>query len=235
VLFTSPRFKVEQIAVRRQSASAEAAITRATQLSQVVGHNVFLVNTARVAQEVAAVPSVRSARVVPRFPNHVEIEIVERVPIAVWRTAAGAFFVDDQGYVVAEAGDEVPATLPALKDTTGRELHPGDQISQRVLLAAIEVATALPKAGAGVREIEVAPQGVVFTTDAGWRVIVGDAESLNQKLANFAAFVELAKSQSLKVQTLDLRPLDRPFYQVESSPAAPTQTARPAAGNSPSR
>ncbi|MGH2370306.1 MAG: cell division protein FtsQ/DivIB, partial [Chloroflexota bacterium] len=102
-MMTSPRCRVEQVAVRRQSASSEAAVTRVTQLSQVVGHNIFLVNTERVAREIAGLPSVLSVRVVLRLPNVVEIDIIERVPIAVWRTANAAFLVDDQGYALAEA------------------------------------------------------------------------------------------------------------------------------------
>jgi cell division protein FtsQ len=216
-LLTSPRFRVEQVVVRRHSASAEAAITRASQLSQVVGHNIFLVNTDRVAREVAQVPSVLTARVIPRLPNVVEIELVERVPIAVWHTAGGSLLVDDQGFVLAPASDAAGGpTDPgfAIHDTTGRELRPGDHVDQRALLAARELAKALPAAGASVAEVEYAPQGLVLVTEGGWRVIVGGADGLNAKLANLAGIVEVARSQNLRLAVVDLRPKDRPFYQV---------------------
>ena len=217
-LLTSPHFKVEQVAVKRDSASAEAAVTRVTQLSQVVGYNIFLVNTGRVASEIAALPGVLSARVVPRLPNLVEIEIVERVPIAHWQAASGSFLVDDQGYAIAEA-PEGPApglALLGVRDTTGRDLRLGDQVDQRSLLAARELAKALPAAGAAVREVEYSPQGLILITDAGWRVIFGDTDVLNAKLANFAAVAELARAQNLAIKSIDLRPRDRPFYQVAS-------------------
>ena len=219
-LLTSPQFRVEQVVVRRDSSAAQAAVTQATQLSQVVGHNIFLINTSRVAQEVAAVPSVLRARVVPQLPNVVEIEIVERVPIAAWRAQNGAFLVDDQGYVLGAAPEGVAVrepedqVVPVVKDTTGRNLAPGDQVDQHTLLAARELVKALPAAGAGVREIEYSSQGLVFITDRQWRVIFGDADALNTKLATLKAIVDLARSQNMDIRLVDLRPKDRPFFQV---------------------
>ena len=246
-LLTSPQFRVEQVVVRRESASAQAAVTRATQVSQVVGRNIFLVNSTRVAQEVAAMPSVLQARVIPRLPNLIEVEVVERAPIAAWRAHNGVFLVDDQGYVLAEAPEtdgggapadgggraadeagrlgqpglpgqlEEPALL-VVKDTTGRDLAPGDQVDQRTLLAARELAQALPAAGASVGEIEYSPQGLVFVTDRQWRVIFGDTEALNTKLAALKSIVDLARSQNLNLRLVDLRPKDRPFYQLAGAP-----------------
>jgi cell division septal protein FtsQ len=154
----------------------------------------------------------------------VEIEIIERVPVARWQAANGSFLVDDQGVVVAEAMASAtgsatsgppgwPAAL-AVRDTTGRDVRPGDRVDQRALLAARELARALPAAGAGVKEVEYSAQGLVFVTDGGCRVIVGDTEALNAKLANLAAILELARAQDLKLAVVDLRPKERPFYQV---------------------
>ena len=222
-LLLSPLFTVEQVVVRRESASSAAAVTRATQLSQVVGHNIFLVNAQRVAQEVAMVPSVLKVRVIPRLPNVMEIEIVERRPIATWSTGTTTFLVDDQGFLLAEAGqtDGTPASasaategLLAVRDTTGREMQLGDQVNQRTLLAARELAKALPAAGVRPKDVEVTPQGLVFTTDAGWRIIFGEVEALNAKLANLATVADLAAKQNLKIALLDLRPKDRPLYQL---------------------
>jgi cell division septal protein FtsQ len=210
-----PHFRVEQITVRRESKSSAEAITRATELAQVVGHNIFLVNSQRVAQEIALIPSVLRARVTPRLPNMMEIEIVERVPIATWHTPAGTFLVDDQGFLIADTSETVvPPDLFPVKDTTGRAVTVGDRIDQRSLLAAREMAKAMPEAGVRVREAEVGAAGLVFTAESGWRIIVGPPEALNAKLANLASVADLAKKNGLKIAVLDLRPKDRPFYQL---------------------
>ena len=210
-----PHFRVEQVIVRHESSSADEALTRATQLSQVVGHNIFLVNSQRVAEEIASIPSVRHARVTPRLPSLVEIEIVERVPIASWQTPAGTFLVDDQGVLLADtSAGAVPPDLFLVKDTTGRELRVGDRVDQRSLLAARELAKAMPEAGLRVRDAEVGTSGLAFTSDTGWRIIVGPPVDLNSKLANLASVVDLAKKNGLKIAVLDLRPKDRPFYQL---------------------
>jgi hypothetical protein len=82
------------------------------------------------------------------------------------------------------------------------------------MLAARELARALPSAGAQAAEVEYSAQGLVVVTDAGWRVIFGDTEDLNAKLANLAGIVELARQQNLRLATVDLRPRDRPFFSL---------------------
>jgi cell division septal protein FtsQ len=230
-MLTTTQCRVEQIAVRRHSASSAEAVTRVTQLSQVIGHNIFLLNTERVAQELATIPSVLTVQVVPRLPNTVEIDIVERVPIATWRTPAGAFLVDEQGFALAPAEPPGPAQAPTgappptpdparqtplleVHDTTGQELRLGDQVDQRALLAARELVRALPGTGAQVQAVEYSPQGLVLLTDGGWRVVIGEARDLNQKLASFAAVVDLARQHNLAIKLVDVRPRDRPVYQL---------------------
>jgi cell division septal protein FtsQ len=232
-MLTTTQCRVEQIAVRRHSASSAEAVTRVTQLSQVIGHNIFLLNTARVAQELATIPSVLTVQVVPRLPNTVEIDIVERVPIATWRTPAGAFLVDEQGFALApaetteQAPNQAPPGAPGgtpdpsrpgplleVTDTTGQELRLGDRVDQRALLAARELVRALPGTGAQVQAVEYSPQGLVLVTDGGWRVVIGEARDLNHKLAGFAAVVDLARQHNLAIKLVDVRPRDRPVYQL---------------------
>ena len=221
-LLASPRFRVEQVVVRFDAPAAPAGVTRPAQLTQVVGRNIFLVNAQQVAREVASIPGVLRAQVVPRLPNVVEIQIVERAPIAILLAPQGAFLVDDQGYVIAEAPEAVLSRGPedqdllVVRDTTGHEVVLGDRIDQHALLAARELAKALPAAGAGVREVEFSPQGLVFTTDRQWRVIFGDLDALNTKLATLKSIVDLARAQNMNIRLVDLRPKDRPLYQLAS-------------------
>jgi cell division protein FtsQ len=228
-MLTTTQCSVEQIAVRRQSASSDEAVTRVTQLSQVIGHNIFLLNTDRVARELATIPSVLSVQVVPRLPNTVEIDIVERVPIATWRTPGGAFLVDEQGFAMAPAPDGPPGQPPppgqqmVVTDTTGREVRLGDQVDQRALLAARELIKAFPAAGAQVTQVEYSPQGLLLVTDGGWRVLFGEARDLNDKLASFVAIHDLARQQSLAITFVDLRPKDRPVYQLATTNPPPAR------------
>jgi cell division septal protein FtsQ len=215
VLLSSQSFIVEHVVVRRESASSHEAITRATELTHVVGQNIFLLHAQRVAQEVASVPSVLHAHVVPRLPNLIEIEIVERTPIAAWHTTGGIYLIDDQGYAIGEVSPEATATdLLIVKDTTGRDFGLGERVNQRSLLAARELVKALPAIGMTARDVEYSPQGVVLTTESGWRVIFGETDNLNAKLAGFAAIVEFARKENVKIAVLDLRPHERPYYQL---------------------
>lgn len=214
ILLSQPAFRVAQITVLYGGPSAETALTKAHQVSHVVAYNIFLLNSRRLGEEIARVPSVKRAKVLPQLPDRVAVELNERQPIALWRTQAETFLVDDDGQVIAEAGER---SLPlVITDVSGRSLVPGDRVERRVLLVAGELQRVLPSLGAAPREIEYNWAGLTVVTDGGWRVLFGDLEHLNRKLQYLAAITALAQRQNLRLALVDLRPKDRPYYQAQS-------------------
>lgn len=87
----------------REQALAEAGLTE--------GVNIFSVDLARVENALEAVPQVESARVVRELPDHIQITLTARKPVA-WVAAEG------------ETGDPTSSEKSLLADTRGYLMRP---------------------------------------------------------------------------------------------------------------
>ncbi len=99
------------------------------------GVSMLRLNTDAIAERVAALPKVRSARVRRVFPSTVRVSVVERTPVLYFDSPQGAHLLDAEG--VEFAIQPPPPGVPKL--TTA---HPGG--SDPVTRAAVAVATTLP-------------------------------------------------------------------------------------------
>lgn len=233
LLLTSPQFQVTQVIIAREAESS-ATLAQAHELSSVVGKSIFLLHTERLAREIEALPSVRSAQVRVRLPDRVIVEIARREPVAVWQAVNGPFLIDREGQIIGPATDDAP-DQPALviQETSGVERVPGQRIERRILLAARELRRILPQLGVEPLAIEYGTLGLTVVGSTGWRIIFGELEQLNAKLENLAAILDLQRRQPEPVEVIDLRPVERPYYRLVPTPTTPGASATAAATKQP--
>lgn len=83
-----------------------ATFTGEQAVSQIVGMdgspNLFRLRTDRVAQALAALPAVESARVEVKLPDTVVVTVVEREPKLIWVIGDRRYVVDDTGLLFGE-------------------------------------------------------------------------------------------------------------------------------------
>jgi cell division protein FtsQ len=134
-----------------------------------------LMSPQAVARRVAAVPLVRSVRVVRSWPSTLTVVVTEREPIAAVPAAGGVALVDDDGVVVQTAAG-APAGLPLL-DVDLATAGAG------ALRAARAVAADIPASlRPGLRRIgATSPDDVTFTLADGTRVVWGSADDAARK------------------------------------------------------
>ncbi len=232
-LIQAPWFRVEQVVLVRAGDFERVSGTTVQSVASVVGQSIFLVSSSQVAAEVASLPGVRRARVIPRLPNVVEIEVEERLPIILWRTFASDLLVDDHGFIVAVASEPTSSagspTLPIVIDTSGTPLQPGDRLPARAVLAVGVVATAFDAMRVPVSAIEYGATGLTFVVDDGTRVIFGEPDDLNTKFGHMLAVRSAAHDQGMRLTTLDVRAPTRPAYRVATPMPSPTALPRAAA------
>ena len=233
LLLTSPQFQVTQVVIAQEWESG-ASLTPAHELSNIVGRSIFLLHTERLAREIEALPSVRSAQVRARLPDRVIVEIAKRVPVAVWHAVNGAFLVDREGQIVGPATDGAPQQPTiVIHETSGREREPGQRVERRILLTARELRRVLPELGIDPQTIEYGTIGLTVVGSNGWRIIFGDLEQLNAKLENLVAILDMQRQQPEPLALIDLRPVERPYYRLIATPTIPGAVATAEATKEP--
>lgn len=114
LLYDAGLANVEDLTVTGLTTVPEQAVRDAAAVTP--GGPLVSVDTAGIASRVAALEGVASVEVRRAWPHTVEIEVTERVPVALWQTPAGLYEVDTTGLSYRRAPDPPPA-LPRLTFT----------------------------------------------------------------------------------------------------------------------
>ncbi|MET0899094.1 MAG: cell division protein FtsQ/DivIB [Mycobacterium sp.] len=160
------------------------------------GTPLLQINTDVVAEKVAAIRRVASARVQREYPSTLRITIVERIPIAVKDFPDGPHLYDRDG--VDFATGPAPLTLPYLDvENPG----PNDLPTQ----AALAVLTALrPEVAGQVGRVAAPSVSSITLTLTDGRVVVWGTEDRTQEKADKLAALLTQPGQTYDVSSPDL-------------------------------
>jgi len=175
-------------AVTQDEVIAAAAVSPGTPLLQV--------DTDAVAERVAAIRRVASARVQRQYPSTLRVTVIERVPVVVKDYPDGPHLFDKDGVDFATAPP--PAGVPYL-DTD----HPGP--SDPPTKAALQVMTALRPEVAGLVGRIAAPSvaSITLTLIDGRTVVWGTTDRTEEKALKLAALLT-QPGQTYDVSSPDL-------------------------------
>jgi cell division protein FtsQ len=205
-LFNSSSFYVYSAEVQGNVVLSPVEVFAASGLE---GTSIFWVDPEAVACKLtAALPNVRAAHVVTRLPARVMITVEERAPALVWRTGDTQWWVDADGVIVpprAELSDAL-----TIIDTDAQPVWPGQRVDVSVLGAVRTLHHWLP-------ELSVMDyshtKGIGFHTQEGWPIYMGDEQNMDTKLTILVALRKQLLAQSVTPQFIDVRFVNRPFYQ----------------------
>jgi len=174
--------------VTQDEVIAAAAVSPGTPLLQV--------DTDAVAERVAAIRRVASARVQRQYPSTLRVTVVERVPVVVKDYPDGPHLFDKDGVDFATAPP--PAGVPYL-DTD----HPGP--SDPPTKAALQVMTALRPEVAGLVGRIAAPSvaSITLTLIDGRTVVWGTTDRTEEKAVKLGALLT-QPGQTYDVSSPDL-------------------------------
>lgn len=105
-------FGVGQVHLSGNSRTTPAEIMTALGLKG--GQSIFGVNLRQARARLMALPWVANAEVKRRYPDDINVRIVERMPFARWQTAKGLFVVDKQGRPIVSVAADSFTKLPLL-------------------------------------------------------------------------------------------------------------------------
>jgi cell division septal protein FtsQ len=204
-LFSNPVFYVDSPAF---SGNRFLTPTELAQASGIRGWNIFFVDTHEVEAELKRLPAVKDARVTMSLPNHVQAQIVERLPRMVWETRGATYWVDDDG-IALPARAALPGLL-WLKDDDGAAVRVGDRVNTDAFNAVVSLHNAWQN-GPRVFEWSQA-HGLALHNEHGWLIYLGDASQMQDKLAALKIVTAQISQAQKTIAFIDLGS-GLPYYQ----------------------
>ena len=196
----SPVFSVAEMSVTGSVESDAERILAGAQVYQ--GRPLVLIRTGRVEAALEADLWIKSAEVHRRFPNGIDVLIVERIEVATTRVGSSWVTLSDDGAIMRKVPEPIPdlaTMLPSLN--SGAVGAPGDQVTTDALAAAVEFSAALPptlRSTAGV----YARAGQLWATVADHQVRLGGFADMAAKGVALTAL--LADGELAPNATIDL-------------------------------
>ncbi len=179
-------------------------VDRIIQASRVYDQNIFRIRSDQVVSRLSSVREVAVDQVETSFPDRVTIRARLRRAMVAWQSRGGLYLVDPQGNLI----DRVTSTtLPVIIGVNGGGDQPalGPGIVQAVRYA-VELLPAAP--GGGIAAFSFDHQaGLSIVGRPGWQAQIGagDAQTLVQRIATLAAFLQKIGPRAQKLKSVDLR------------------------------
>ncbi len=209
-LYFSPALRVHEIDVGGTTTVSAADIAA---LAGLDGASLLTADLSAAELRIEEMPMVKAATITRAWPQTVRIAIVERTPWAVWQTGTRFYAVDNEGVVLV--GD-APEGAPVIS-VSGAEvgLEPGQIVDQDAVALARLLTERVPaELALNVATFEWSgDRGLVLTTDSGYRVVLGDSQDMDYKLAVWREIEANLGRANMTGHVLDLRFGDRPSFQ----------------------
>ena len=163
-----------------------------------------------MAENVAALPNIKSAEVAVALPSSVNIKVVERRPQLLWQVDDTVWWVDQEGTIVPPKA-KVSDDMLRIIDNDRQPLEAGFQIDPTI----IKGAQALRLLAPDVRVIRhTRAQGLIVATPEGWPVYLGDGSEMRAKLIVLSALLPTLRDSEEEPSYIDLRDPLRPVYRL---------------------
>jgi cell division protein FtsQ len=169
------------------------------------GRNIFAVNTSASQNALADQPRIAKATVRKQYPNKLQVQIQERVPVAILAYGGSYLEVDKAGYVLGVLADNQPLTLPLITGSSPSYVRTGMRLEQPQIRDGAAIAGTLTKdLSHQIAEINVTdPGNIVLVTVSRVQVLWGPASQLEEKAAVLHTLTKELTDKAGKL--LDLR------------------------------
>lgn len=210
-LYRSPLLRVHEVQVVGVASLTSEQIA---DLADLEGASMFNAPLDDAEARIVALPMVKAVNARLDWPNKVRIEVIERTAWGHWDLAGTSYVIDAEGVVLANV--EPPAGAPVIHDTGDpARLSPGDRVDVDAVALARALLRSVPdQLVLNVVRFEYTPEnGLSLVTDANYRVVMGDSQNVDYKLAVWRTVEEDIGREAMAGHVLDLRFGDHPALQ----------------------
>jgi len=206
-LRSSDVFAVRAITVSATERVSEETIAAVT--SGVFGQSLLRLSTAEVEKALLELPYVCFAEVHRRFPDTLEINVLEHEPVARVQTeGGGVWLTSDDGRLLEGADASRFTDLPLIVPETAFSPVAGEQAPKEII-AALPIAGLLADEGIGGRlpavdRINVSAVGeVALSIEGGTQLRLGEPARLEQKLMVVVEILEQCMTDGKALEYVD--------------------------------
>jgi cell division septal protein FtsQ len=218
-LVSAPYFDVQQITI---AGTRNGQIIAAIERLHLTGVNIFLADTGSDAALVKTLPPIADASVTRNLPNTLLVQVVERQPVLIWQVGANLYSVDGGGAIISQV--QQADGLPVMSDEhsldqQGHPFAPGGKIDPKIIQMARQLLEQVPTAS-GITSFTLRDTllyGIVLFSAEGWQARFGGPDSLQNKINELAAIVQLVRKQGQQLALIDLRFGYYPYYRLKSA------------------
>ncbi len=210
-LYRSPLLRVQEVQV---VGAANLTPQQIADLADLEGASMFNAPLGDAEARIVALPMIKAVDARLHWPNKVRIEVIERTPWGHWDLAGTPYVIDAEGVVLANVVP--PDGAPVIHDMGDpAHLDPGDLVDVDAVALARALLKSVPEQlDLNVVRLEYTPEkGLSLVTDANYRVVMGDSQNVDYKLAVWRTVEEDIGRGAMAGHVLDLRFRDHPALQ----------------------
>lgn len=211
VVLNSPLVEINSVRV----SGAETISTQSVaQLTGLQGQNMLLADLEAARQRIVNQPMIHNATVSRRWPNRIEVVIVERRPWGRWRADNTVWPIDAEGVILE--GVAPPADGPVVRQVSAL---PALRAGARVDTTAVQLVAEIHRRGTPVDYPSIVSYewaqstGLTVVTQHG-EIIFGDVEGLDFKYDVWSQLEVEAKRRGEPLMFADLRFGLRPRVEI---------------------
>ena len=215
-MWTASTFTVKAASVRGNERLGEADVTA---MLGMVGQPIFKAVPARIEENLrTAFPDLASVKVRVGFPNHIKVDIVERVPVLAWYQDGAMTWIDANGMAFKPRGEvqgliqvATDGAPPKSEEESAKPLYDQVFIAPEMVKA---LETLSPYAPSGVPTVYDPQYGMGWQDPRGWSVYFGqNTQDIPMKLVVYQSIVDSFTSQGIQPTLISMEYLDAPFYK----------------------
>lgn len=206
----------EQIGMGNLGRLSAAELTAAMAVD---GWNIFWIEPEDVRQRLLTHHWVADAQVEVGLPTAMHVRVTERMPVAVWLTNAGGYWVTAEGvtFPMTEAETVSAAAWPQIVDSLGeaRDRYAESEtprLDAQILQTSLALVEALPELAGQVRYNRGIGLNFPLQDPAIW-VYWGDGSGMEEKFENLEASRTVLRQGDGSAQILDIRFAGRPYLR----------------------
>ena len=216
LFFDNPDYRLTKIDVQTDGTLQRDIVLTTAELRE--GENIFSVNLQRVQEQLLQLPQVAEVQVVRKMPSEIDIQIVERKPVA-WITpdkevtdpfaSDGTFLVDARGALMKQK-KLLPEYLglPLIVGCTSETLAAGKTVDSFEVKSALELlrlsTASFMQTRFQVREIDVSKGYCLLVTDKNRTRVTFGFDNLEAQLKRLEQFLVYTDDSQRELETVNL-------------------------------